>query len=285
MYSTGIFKIQKVTIEYTKYNEPIYLIPFGDVHRNAPLCHEKKWLEFLNWAKKKKNAYFLGMGDYQEFSSASSRMKLRSIGLHDSELDIIEKTNRTQTEKLAKELGFMNGRLIGFIEGNHYGEMKNGTTTTQYMAQLLETNYLGTCSFIRLYFHNPQRNTSNSIDIFAHHGKGAARLIGGSLNKVQQMIEGVEADIYLQGHDHKKSVGLITRLHLSQTRDLVLKHKKVLVARTGSFLKGYEDGQSSYVVDAMLSPTDLGVIKIELTPKREARNGDDYSYIDIHASL
>jgi len=285
MTTTGIFTIHQVEIPVTKINEPIYLIPFGDIHRSSPMCHEGKWLEFLAWAKTKKRAYFLGMGDYDDMASTSERVILSDRKLHDSSLQTLEKLYLSHTERFAKELKFMKGKIIGFLEGNHYAEFQNGTTSTQKLAELLECKYLGVSSFIRLSFRQIERNTKSSIDIWAHHGKGGARLIGGSLNKVQQMGENAEADIYLMGHDHKKSAGLVTKLALKSGRSLKLHHKKQLYARTGSFLKGYEDNRVSYVADMGLSPTDLGVVKIELTPRRTCKGDEDIFYIDIHASI
>jgi hypothetical protein len=283
MQTTGIFTIHYFEIPVTKINEPIYLIPFGDIHRSSPMCHEDKWLEFVDWAKTKKRAYFLGMGDYDDMASTSERAILTDKKLHDSSLQTLERLYMTHTERFAKELKFMNGRMIGLLEGNHYAEFQNGTTSTQKLAELLDCKYLGVSSFIRLSF--PYEGKRTSIDIWAHHGKGAARLIGGSLNKVQQMGESAEADIYLMGHDHKKTVGLVTKLTLDAGGGkLKLHHRKQLYARTGSFLKGYEDDKVSYVADAAMSPTDLGVVKIELTPRRERKDGDSY-YIDIHASI
>ena len=282
MTTTGVFTIHNFEIPVTKIGEPIYLIPFGDIHRSSPMCHESKWLEFLDWAKTKKRAYFLGMGDYDDMASTSERVILSDRKLHDSSLQTLEKLYLSNTEKLAKELKFMKGRVVGFLEGNHYAEFQSGTTSTQKLAELLDCKYLGVSSFIRLTFKYD--NKSSSLDIWAHHGKGGARLIGGSLNRVQQMGENAEADIYLMGHDHKKSVGLVTKLSLKSGKSLRLHHKKQLYARTGSFLKAYEDNRISYVADMGLSPTDLGVVKIELTPKRD-RKGQDIFYVDIHASI
>jgi len=283
MLTTGIFTTQYFEIPITKINEPIYLIPFGDIHRSSPMCHEDKFLEFLDWAKSKKRAYFLGMGDYDDMASTSERAILTDKKLHDSSLQTLEKLYLSHTSRFAKELKFMKGKIIGLLEGNHYAEFQNGTTSTQKLAEMLECRYLGVSSFIRLSFRYV--NMKSSIDIWAHHGKGASRLIGGSLNKVQQMGEAAEADIYLMGHDHKKTVGLVTKLVLKSGRgELKLHHKKQLYARTGSFLKGYENDKVSYVADAALSPTDLGVVKIELTPRRP-RKSTDSLYVDIHASI
>ena len=284
MQTTGIFVVHEFKISVDKLNEPIYLIPFGDIHRSSPSCHKEKWFEFLTWAKKKKRCYFLGMGDYDDLASASERKILANRDLHDSSLQTFENLYLDNTKRLYNEIKFMEGRTIGLIEGNHYGEFQNNTTTTQKLAEFLKCKYLGCATFIRLSFKFGNNHTA-SIDIWAHHGKGAARLIGGSLNRVQQMAESAVADIYLMGHDHKKASAPGNRLFLSKSKDGVkMHHKKQLYVRTGSFLRGYGDGEVSYVADMALNPTDLGVVKIELTPKRDQRDGDRF-YIDVHSSI
>jgi hypothetical protein len=281
------FEVYTFPIKFDKFGEPIYLIPFGDVHRSSANCHEEKWLEFCAWAIRKKNAYFLGMGDYDDLASGSERLLLNNKALHDSTILTLEDVYRKLTLKFAKELSFMRGRIVGLIEGNHFGEFQNGTTTTQLLAEKLECKYLGVSAFVRLSItQNNVRHDHQSIDIWAHHGLGGARLIGGSLNRVQQMGEIANADIYLMGHDHKKSLGTVSQLELSSGgHNAKLHHHKKLFARTGSFLRGYVPGVKSYVAAKMLNPTDLGVVKIELTPRRVQSGGKDVMEIDLHASL
>ncbi len=282
MNTTGIFTIHKHTVEVKEFNDPVHLIPFGDIHRSSPMCHEEKWLEMLDWAKTRKNILFLGMGDYDDLASTSERVILSDKRLHDSSAQTLEELYMKHTENLVKEIKFMNGRLIGLMEGNHYAEFQDGTTSTQRMCRMLETKYLGVSSFIRLTVKC--KSKSASIDIWAHHGKGASGLIGGSLNGVQKMAEAAEADIYLMGHDHKKSVGMMDKLTLKEGKgSLNLHHRKQLYIRTGSFLKAYEDGKRSYVADAMLNPTNLGVVKIAIIPKWS--KGGDSVYLDLHASI
>jgi hypothetical protein len=145
----------------------------------------------------------------------------------------------------------------------------------------LNCHYLGCSSFIRLSCRHIGHHAS--IDIWAHHGKGAARLIGGSLNTVQAMSEQAESHIFLMGHDHRKSLGMTSKLTLSGNgQSLRLVDKKQVYARTGSFLRGYVPNKVSYVADRNLNPTDLGVIKIELIGT--AKQGDNFK-VDIHASL
>jgi hypothetical protein len=279
--TTGFFHTHYVVIPVKASGQEFTLYPFGDVHKFAPLHSEDHWAAFLDDARGRKDAYFLGMGDYMDLASSSERNALKDGRFHDSTIQTLEDIYRDMTARYCKDLEFMRGRIIGLIEGNHYSEFQNGTTTTQKMCETLGCKYLGVSAFIRLSFRYGK--TSRSVDIWAHHGKGAARLIGGSLNTVQQMGEAAEADVYLMGHDHKKSAGMTSKLMLSGAGgDVKVVHKKQVYARTGSFLRGYVDGKQSYVADMGLNPTDLGVVKITLTAKKL---GDDAFDMDLSATI
>ena len=152
------------------------------------------------------------------------------------------------------------------------------------MAQILDTKYLGVSSLVRLGIKVAGSSGFMAIDIFAHHGKGAARLPGGSINNVERMREVMEANIYIQGHDHKKSATPVMKLEATGTGgNLKVRYKKQLLVRSGSFLRGYVDGETSYVADALMTPCDLGVIRIILTAKRDRTKGQECVDIDIHA--
>lgn len=287
MQTTGIFTVHNFEIEFEELNEPIYLFPFGDIHRSAPLCDVERWIEFNEWAATKKNAYFLGMGDYEDFLSTSERTAIKNSGLHDSTLITLDDLAEDHIQRFYNETYYMKDKIIGYIEGNHYYQFDAGFTSTQRLAHLMGTKYLGVSSFIRLSFKKKEWERSRGcIDIWAHHGKGNGRKAGTSLNKVEDMILSANADIYLMGHDHKKSCAYVSSLELTSSKGGVkLKQKKRLLARTGSFLKGYVEDKASYVADMALNPTDLGVVKIELTPKRNRKEGDESFYIDIHTSI
>ena len=286
--SASTFTTHYFNIPTQSLNTPIYLIPFGDIHRFASLCDVQSWHEFLTWAKAKPNAYFLGMGDYDDLNSESERVILSNPDLHEETKLTLEEIYQSRVNQLIREIGFMKGKIIGLIEGNHFGVFQTGMTTTQEMCRQLDCKYLGVCGLIRLNFTIGGRNTT--LDIFAAHGKGAARLLGGSLNTVQQMSDIADCDVYLQGHDHQKIEGFRRRLYLQKANGTMrIRARKILFARTGSFLKGYVPDKPSYITKGLLPPTDIGVIKIELTPRRksETKEGKVSSnfYIDIHCSI
>jgi hypothetical protein len=192
----------------------------------------------------------------------------------------MDKWSEGMVEKLCKEIGFMRGRLIGMLGGNHYWKFASGITSDELMCHKLDCKYLGVSSFIRVVFDN-DGHKNVAVDIFAHHGKGAARLIGGSINKVETMREIAEADIYIMGRDHRKgAVPAGEKLEL--THEMVLRYKKQWLVRSGSFLRGYVNGKPSYVADGAMPPTDLGVVIIEITPKRDRTGGKDNIAADVH---
>jgi len=221
------------------------------------------------------------MGDYNDLASTSERHILRDPNLHEATKLDLEGLYRKQTEVFADEISFMKGRLIGLIEGNHYAELPSGITTTQLMAEKLKCRYLGVSAFIRLIL---RRNKSNShqMDIWAHHGLGGGRTQGASINKLEKMIKMARADVYLMGHDHKKHVAMQSQLELRKVKGGVeLSNKKIILARTGSFLKGYEPDKPSYISDGCYSPSDLGAVTIHVKPRRTNKR----FWLEMNASL
>jgi hypothetical protein len=288
MNSTGIFTVHYHEIPNVRVNEPITLVPFGDIHRHSPMCHERLWLEWLEHWRKQKNCYFLGMGDYDDLASTSERDILANRYLHESTKDTLEDTYKKFADKLSKEISFMakENRLIGLLEGNHFAEFQNSTTSTQRMCETLDCRYLGANAFIRLSFRPLNRGARQGLTIFAHHGLGAARFSGGSLKRVEDMQSVAIADVYLCGHDHRRTVATKSMLRLRDGNGSVrLSQQKIVIARTGSFLKGYEPGARSYVVDRSLPPCDLGTVSISMTWKRDDKNGDSKEWIDLGATI
>ncbi len=271
MKTSGIFSTHAYTIP-VKYNKPFKLIFFGDVHRDAPAHAHDKWQDFLAYARKQKDAWFIGMGDYLDSTSTSERECLGNIALkmHETFNNDQEKLQTAKCTLIARELDFMKGRLIGMINGNHFYDFKSKINSDQMICHMLNTTYLGVCAFVRLTFAYQGR--SHCRDLYLHHGMGAARLTGNSLNRVGQMAEYAEADIYAMGHDHSKGAmpGQPRMFLTSQTGALKLEFREPIVIRSGSFLKSYEAGSANYNVDACRGPKALGHVEVLVNVKCRA---------------
>lgn len=266
MNTSGIFETHLFNIP-AHYNKDTRLVIFGDVHWDSPNHAKGKWQEDLEYFRSlpKAETYFLGMGDYLDSTSTSERECLGDISkkMHETFKKDVKALQLAKIEKLADELSFMKGRLIGLINGNHYFQFASGINGDQKLAELLDCKYLGVCAFIRLYFLCNGR--MHALDIFAHHGVGASRLIGGSINRVAQMVEGVEADIFIQGHDHKRGAMPMTpRLFLvnNSRGGLKVSQRETWAIRSGSYLASFVAGESNYNVDACRMPSSLGHVEV-----------------------
>lgn len=263
-------------------SQMIEIIPFGDLHRESEHCDVERWLDFCRKgrAETKQPKYYMGMGDYQDLASFSERLILENPALHDSTKNTFEREQRRCVESFAKEIAFMKGKLLGLIEGNHYWKFKSGITSTQYLCELMECAYLGTDAVVSIKLVFPGKGDHRtSLNIWAHHGMGAARTAGGSINRVEQMREIFpDMDYYLMGHDHKRGAWPVTVLDLSGKSKAEIAYKKQWLCRTGSFLRGYVVGEGSYVSRKLMNPADLGVIRLQITAKRP----DDKVVLDTH---
>lgn len=266
--TSGLFTTHGFTIPI-RCGKPVTIVFFGDVHRDSPAHDEEKWKSDLDYWRGLKNAWFFGMGDYLDSTSTTEREMLGNISpkLHETFRNDVQALQLAKIEKIAKELSFMRGRIIGMLNGNHYFEFQSGMNGDQKLCELLGAKYLGVCSLVRISFANFGRIVTR--DIFAHHGQGASRLIGGSLNRVAQMFEGVEADIVAMGHDHNRAIVPGTpRMFLgpnSKGKNHRICTRETWVIRSGSYLRSYEPGRASYNVDSQRPGRSLGHVAMQIT--------------------
>lgn len=294
MKTDGLFTVHNFTIP-ARSSQTFRLVFFGDVHRDSPNHASRTWQEFLIAEQergKRTPSYYFGMGDYFDSTSTTERECLETIWhkLHETVRDDINKLMRAKVEHvLAKELAFMRGRIIGLLGGNHFWRFQHGGTTDTELARLLDTTYLGACAMVRIYVDICGRRSS--FDIFAHHGAGGARLFGGSINRVDQLREYVNATVFVMGHDHKRGgVPATPRLFLdhSSRNGLKVRQQQQWLLRSGSFLASYEPGTSNYNVDAARGPCSLGHVELLITPHEAERteNGKRFhnpTELEIHS--
>jgi hypothetical protein len=279
MQTSGIFTPHSFNIPCT-YGKDVRICFFGDVHRDSPNHADAKWQEDLDYFRglPAKGTYFMGMGDYLDSTSTTERECLGHISkqMHETFKRDTKVLQEAKIDLLANEIGFMKGRLIGLINGNHYFEFDSGINGDQKLADKLDCKYLGVCALIRLYFSCQGR--VHSLDIFAHHGVGASRLIGGSINRVAQMFEGVEADVAIMGHDHKRGgMPNTTRIFLENNANggLKVRQQEAWAIRSGSYLASFRAGESNYNVDACRMPASLGYVELLVKLVRHRDGGKD----------
>jgi len=287
------FTVHEQRITVPKFGEPIYLLPFGDTHYGAPGFHGEKFDEFCEWAAAKKNAYFIGMGDYMDIGSFSEKLILNDRQLHEDTRIQLNELYKDQAKRFCKKIEFMRGKIIAMAGGNHAAELLSGVSVDQYLCDLLNCKFMGTSGYLFLILNAADREkTTKRLDVWLHHGKGGGSTVGAPYNTLGKMAENAEAHIYLMGHTHTKGIVVTQKLvpkYSTGRRPAGVSYKKQYFISTGSFLKAYEDGKPSYVARRALRPSDLGTAKIEVTLRRKhtSYDGKDSEEIklDYHASV
>lgn len=248
-------------------NQHAILMPIGDVHFGNNDFPTHKLKTTIKWALDR-GALFIGMGEYLDFTSASQRTIMS--GLRESTRDQIDDGVRRIADDLLEILEPTVGKWIGMLEGDHRWEfLRTGTTIDQYICEKLECDFLGTSAWIKIFPSElPADHPEGATTIFAHHGIGGSRKVGGHLNRVEDLLGWIDADLYLMGHSHAKIFAPVDYMIL--TPDGVHTHRTRMIARTGGWLKGYASSparklsdpaimsRGTYVEKAAYAPTSLG---------------------------
>src|SRR3990167_1721984 len=162
------------------------IIPIGDVQWGSPDFPMEQFLAFLHWGMNR-NAYFLGMGDWMDFSSFTDRKVMAPM--RDSTREVLDGMVEDKIGQLVKQVAFTKGRWIGFIEGNHQWTFRDGSCVEQLVAGALGSDFLGTMAFVRLISEDrpPLAFDADTI-LCAHHGYGGGRTPGARAPKLGRVV-------------------------------------------------------------------------------------------------
>ena len=269
-------------------NETVTLMPIGDAQVGVEAADLKRLKSHMEWGFHTKHALFLGMGDYVDMASPSNRRTLKAAGLYDTVTEALQAKAQEDIKTFLQHTLYSKGAWLGLLQGHHYMDMADGTTSDMKIAEALRAPFLGDAAIVRIIFdkHKDVDGLPLKADIWCHHGRGGGVGAAAPISLLEKTARGFDADIYLMGHQHKKVATPIDELFYS--RDGRMLHRTKLLACTGSFLTGYLDNSMSegraggtYVEKGMMTPVSLGGIVIELGVVKE-EYGDR---LDINVSL
>lgn len=263
--------MELVTVNVTvphKAHERVVIRPIGDIQWTGP--KGKTALDTLRRdidATLEQGGYFLGMGDYLDTFSPSNRARLKAADLYETATEVID----SKSVELAQELYELalkptTGRWLGMLEGHHFSDLMDGSTTDMWLCNKLKARFLGTSALIRLQFLIS--GSRYNVVFWAHHGTGGGMKACAPLNKLENLSPywgGV--DVFLMAHTTKSPVVPINRIyprwHGHDSPDLI--HKKVYFVSCGGYSKawvrGNKQGQvlrGDYAEKGMMNPSVLG---------------------------
>ncbi len=188
-----------------------------------------------------------------------------SVPLHD------DRQNRADVEELAHMLSPISDKIYGILQGNHYFEYASGVTSDQYLCELLGVPYCGPLGFFRVRLKSG--TVSRNLIIWAHHSGGTmgGRTTGGSINALLRQEAGWDADIYLMGHDHRRTAWCESTMTITSKGSPRVVERSRVFARVGAFLKTYKHEDCiprkaphfpGYGEEKAFRPADLGWVEI-----------------------
>ncbi len=266
---------------------PITLAPIGDLQLGSSSASEDHFKRHLDYVMRQPNPVFIGLGDYVDVASPSNRQRLRASALYDSVEEALVESAERHYERVLALLRGTEDRWLGLLEGHHFFEFADGSTTDTRLCEALSTPFLGTSAFVRIPVGRPGSTASITMTVFCHHGEGSGSRVAAPINKLEGLISGFEADVYMIGHMSKKVAAPIDQLYATRTGKI--SHKTKLLVGCGGFSQGYQqdsrslagNARGSYVEKGMMKPVALGapVITASLF---HSTNTDK---LDIHVSL
>jgi len=284
MSKEQVFTTYQKIIAVPKFSTPIVIQPIGDIHYNSPHCALDAFRADLAAMKRRHtpSTYYLMMGDEMELCSTREREILADRKMHTTTLTRLDQQAVQDHLKLLRDLKFMRGHLLGWVEGNHYWEFQSGDdrlgvlrgeSSTRWMARQTESRWLGYLGYIRLLFRFGNTTQKASLDIVACHGRAGGKLVGTSINQVNDLRAVFPgADLYLFGHDHQRGGWPVTILTAGvsngprgQHDELHVRHRDQWLCRTGSYHRAYVPNEPSYPVGGLMRPSSLGSIRLTVT--------------------
>lgn len=278
--------------------EPISIMPIGDIQyagggRNDPADIDRL-RKHVEWGVEH-GCWFLGMGDYIDFARPTVRSKLRALGDDDVTEVLLDRAATDLEEHVLAVLRPTRDRWLTLVEGHHYFQHLDGTTTGQRFARELGCRYGGDAAMLRLTFcQEPDKLRGRMIQtkLFVHHGHGGGSTLAGPLAKYERFAAHCAAQVFFIGHHHRVMVVPFDQLDVSSRGEPVLFHHTRAIVLTGSFLRGYMQGSAmggrargSYVERAVLPPVALGAPIVTLAPKERHIAGRRVALVDVRGSV
>ena len=279
MEAAGIFYIG-----YPSKCDRIKLWALADFHYGHSGCCKKKAREDIAKIATDPNSFAVLVGDIIDaIGIKDKRFNSREIDptIKVKDLDnlglVMAKMARTELKPIAH-------KTIGACYGNHEDVYMMRNEQSQLHAWLcaelgiknLEYSALFDLMFVRVpeletptllsnYPTSDSAGNSKRVRVFVHHGVGAAASKSGRISSLSKMMDLTDATISYVGHLHDKIMCEKIELSANRTCTEIVEKKKIGLM-TGSFLKSFSDGMTTYAEKKGYPPAVLGGVYATINP-------------------
>lgn len=276
-------------ISYPEKTSIIQISNFADLHLYNANCAVDKITRDRDEIKDDPNKFAIGGGDYADYITAGDK-RFDPATISNLTTEEMKSLGEKQNNGVYEIFNPIRHKLLGLLFGNHelrYQISKEQGSLHANLCNKLKVRNLGYCCFLDLIFvyrpkheakilinYNPQKNDIPfKVRFFLHHGCGHAVTPGGKLNKLIQFMNNFEANVYMTAHVHDQQGRRQPQLKANDNCTDIINYDKIGVI-SGSYLKTYELGSTSYGEVHGYAPTKLGCAYVNIVPAEKEITGE-----------
>jgi len=267
--------------------------PFGDVHFGNRGCAIELLKTHIAQVHDDPMAFWFAPGDLADYIAPGDKRFDPAVLGPDIGLESLGNLGRELCSRVGKLFEPIAHKCLGIGIGNHEIKYERATNQDRLHYDLLkhlsdragrQIPHLGyTGMFDLIFVRVPRRKTlpkpericpvkghdRRAFRFVVEHGTGASRSRGGKANRLASMAARFEADIGVQGHLHDPDAFPVTRIGANHDCSGPAA-KNMMLVRTGSYLRTYQQDVLGYGEIAGYNPVTLGAkpIHIQPTPRK-----------------
>lgn len=275
------------------------IYPVGDLQKDSSGFDEELFSQLKNDVAKDPFPIVIGMGDYEDNFRRTVRTKIDVMTADDKEFRKVideEAYHRLDilTDYLMPVFKPKRGLCLGLLQGHHFYDFSDGTNSVNKMCGTFGCEYLYEMAMIRLIFHTGKERDCNAawtIVIHVQHGTGGAGFSGPDMaNLERKTVPYWDADLYLRGHSTKRWAAPFTEYKMTRKEPFRLIQRTKMAVNTGGFMRGYIDGESTYVSRKNMPPANLGYVVVtiqlgQMNKKTAVKKNLQKEYIKMSVTL
>jgi len=271
-------------ILYGSMKDEFTIWDLADLHVLSRACAEGRLKSDIEEIRNDPFALWLGTGDNGDYiGPADKRFNAKTFASWVKTEDLAD-IGMTGARRLKELLEPIADKCLGMCYGNHEDayQKKYNQDVHGWLCRELDVPNLQYSALFDLIFHRistdrpkivdkaPRRKTgrrpgSTAYRVYCHHGAGGATTPGGKLKKLTDFMERFDADLYFIGHVHGQAYHPMVQIGADRwCKKLVDRVRHGVI--TGSYLKTYEQGMTTYGEVRAYAPTTLGMTGLKLKP-------------------
>jgi len=270
-------------ITHNSKSDVFTIYGLGDLHIGSAACAKHEIQKTVQKIKDDPFTFWVGVGDYADFISFRDRKRFDpSTIAPDITIADMGKLGDVLNRQVCEMFRPIADKCLGLCFGNH--ELKYEVEHEQMDRHVWLCRELGVPNlrysalmdivFVRAKGNQPKLLMEckkaachrTQFRLYAHHGAGSACTPGGKLNRLIGFMNAFDADIYFIGHVHDQKGQRVTMISADETCTRLVSRDKIGVI-TGSYLKTYAQGITTYGEQRGYAPVPLGAAFVRITPE------------------